>query len=327
MTTIRHTVSSILQRNEPKTMLCFALDGQFESMLAETPHNFFVMPVHQIQGAAFSKIRSGCKNLSWFSQELKDVPIDMHIDGVICNNRLSQYEVVNNISTNLCVPIIVVDHFGTYKCREEDITLIQQQHQMTTVSISESIANQWKVPSTVIPYGIDSSKYTCNKNDKCTILMIGHIPQGDYAVISDMLQGHQFYVIGNNPGMSSPAQSYEEMIQAIDSSSVFLNMTAFESCPIALLEAMAAKCVIISLKHPSITDILNEQNSILCNTVEEIKIELHKLKLASAENKLDQYQKLSNNAHQLIVEKFSMDTFITKWNDLLSKLPEKAYVR
>ena len=113
--------------------------------------------------------------------------------------------------------------------------------------------------------------------------------------------------------------NYDELIKSLQQSKYYLNLTTNIQIPLLMLLAMSAGCIPITLQNPFIDDILNDTNSKVVNTTEELVNVLSNKKL-----KDDIKPKLLN---KIIVESFPLDDFISSWNNIFDSYYTSFYIR
>ena len=121
-----------------------------------------------------------------------------------------------------------------------------------------------------------------------------------------------FMVLGDTPGLSVAAQSTEHLIQEYCSSRIFLNTSLISPVPTCLLEAMACGCAIVTTSTCMIPEIIkNGENGYISN--DPIKLREYVERLLSDEKLAT---KLGLAARETIINNFSLDNFVNKWNEV-----------
>lgn len=118
--------------------------------------------------------------------------------------------------------------------------------------------------------------------------------------------------------------SYEGIVagdakqKALAEADVFILPSYFEGLPISMLEAMAAKCVVVASNVGSIKKVIEDgENGFLVepHNVEQI---VQTLKLLLAED--EDFTDVKNNARQTIVEKFSIQDYVGKLEKIYEEI-------
>ena len=138
---------------------------------------------------------------------------------------------------------------------------------------------------------------------------------GGFSVWQNIIQGLPFHVVGDTPGLSEVAASTEDLVKTYQSSRIFLNTSTISPVPTALLEAMSCGCAGVTTATCMIPEIIeNGVNGFISNDETELKQYLVDLL-----NDEDLAKSLGKEARKTIVDKFSQEKFILKWDSLLHK--------
>jgi glycosyltransferase involved in cell wall biosynthesis len=125
-------------------------------------------------------------------------------------------------------------------------------------------------------------------------------------------QGLPIMPVGATPGLSEPAKSTEELVHFYNTSRIFLNTSIISPIPASLLEAMSTGCAVVSTDNCLITDVIqNGYNGFKSNNPAELR---HYLEVLMGDPELA--KRLGQNARKTILEKFSLDRFVSEWNKL-----------
>ncbi|KKL15380.1 hypothetical protein LCGC14_2506150, partial [marine sediment metagenome] len=146
------------------------------------------------------------------------------------------------------------------------------------------------------------------------ILIVGQFNKEDRKQIQYIIS-HSNYSIKVMDDISN----YDELIKSLQQSKYYLNLTTNIQIPLLMLLAMSAGCIPIRLQNTFIDDILNDTNSKVVNTTEELVNVLSNKKL-----KDDIKPKLLN---KIIVESFPLDDFISSWNNIFDSYYTSFYIR
>jgi glycosyltransferase involved in cell wall biosynthesis len=128
-------------------------------------------------------------------------------------------------------------------------------------------------------------------------------------------------VIGETEGLSVAAQSTQELVNEYNKCAIFFNSSTLSPIPTSLLEAMSCGCAVVSTATCMIPTIIkNDINGFISNDENELKNYLIMLL-----NNPEKRHQLGKAARQTIVELFSEEQFITKWNKLFDETYEVFY--
>jgi glycosyltransferase involved in cell wall biosynthesis len=133
-----------------------------------------------------------------------------------------------------------------------------------------------------------------------------------YQIWERTVKGLPCHVVGDTPGLSVPAESLEALRKDYSESQIFVNTSTHSPIPCSLLEAMACECAVVSTATCLIPEIIENGVNGFCTNDEDEMSEYMVLLL----NDSDLCRKLGQAARQTIKEKFSMNRFISEWNNV-----------
>ena len=176
--------------------------------------------------------------------------------------------------------------------------------------------------TTVITHGVDSSLFTVDESigrENQILSVVNDWINRDwccgFSIWQNIINGLPFQVVGDTPGLSEVAKSTEDLVKAYQSNRIFLNTSTISPVPTALLEAMACGCAVVTTATCMIPEIIeNGVNGFISNDETELKQYLVDLL-----NDEDLAKSLGKEARKTIVDKFSQEKFILKWDSLLHK--------
>jgi len=319
-----NTKRLIYLANRPKpekyNILTFPTHERYETQLCKTGHNFYSFSV---------------KDLKKWNREQIAVPSNYYIlpEGDICNyikydfilsqSKYWQYQAAYEINQILNVPVISLEHtLPTPQTLSK--TQIDQMKQMVghlNVFISEFSQKEWNINhnAMVIHHGIDTETFKPNNSieKKLQVLTVANdFVKRDYCLNyagwQRVTNGLSTRLVGDTEGLSKSASSTEELVNEYCSSAVYFNSTTLSPIPTSLLEAMSCGCAVVSTATCMIPEIIkNGVNGFISNNEDELRDYIQKLL-----NDVDLRAKMGESARQTILEKFSEDTFIKKWNEI-----------
>jgi glycosyltransferase involved in cell wall biosynthesis len=197
------------------------------------------------------------------------------------------------------------------------------------VFISEFSQSSWNigVDSHVIHHGIDTKTFNDNNQDRENhILSVANdFIKRDYCLNfygwQRVTKDLPTKVIGETEGLSVAAQSTQELVNEYNKCAIFFNSSTLSPIPTSLLEAMSCGCAVVSTATCMIPTIIkNDINGFISNDENELKNYLIMLL-----NNPEKRHQLGKAARQTIVELFSEEQFITKWNKLFDETYEVFY--
>lgn len=311
--------------NKKYNILTFPTHERYESQLSKTGHNFYSF-----------NIKSGKK---WNKDQIQP-PDNYHIlpEGRICEyinydfilvqSKFWQYQVAQQINKNLTLPVIVLEHTlpTPQTISEQNIQIMQNMVGNLNIFISEYSQKAWDINSIseVIHHGIDTN--TFNRIDieqeKHILTVANDFINRDYCLNYNgwkrVTSGLPIKLVGDTKGLSVSASCTQELVEEYNKCSVYFNSSTISPIPTSLLEAMSCGCAVVSTATCMIPEIIqNGINGFISNDEEELKKYIQIL----LEDE-DMRKKMGNEARNTILEKFSQETFLNKWNNVFDKIYE-----
>jgi hypothetical protein len=299
---VRNTIRNADSNNTIKNILIAPYDGIFEKLLQKyTPHHYY----HLTGTTYFNIIQPDFNPISINSQDWEPF---FDVDLVICNHMESQFNICQQLSQALHVPLIIIHHgLPSPVVKKQDMIILYHQSKCNTRISTYPIVNKsWYADFEIIPPGIESTPIV-NGNK---ISIIGKF---DNNIISFIQQIRQHYpkpieVYGENPGFSQPV-SYEQALKIIDESEIYINLYNNLDVSYLMLYALSkGKKVISSLSKISQEIIQNNVNGYLTNSLQDI---ITALQIPFSET-------MKNNAIDS-VKQYSIENFTQNWNHFLQQ--------
>lgn len=265
----------------------------------------------------------------------KQLPLEVDFDLVLSQNKFGQIQILSQIAHKLHLPIISLEHtlpMETWpKQRLEDCKNMKGD---LNVFISDFSREKWgwsKEDSSVrvIEHGVDTELFygwydSINRESQCLSVVNDWINRDwccGFNFWREGTKGLPVKVLGDTPGLSSPAKTTDELVYAYQNSQIFINTSLVSPIPTALLEAMSCCCACISTRTCMIPSVIeHERNGILVDTPEELnkwaKILLQNRRLCAS---------LGIEARKTILERFSMKRFVQDWTKLFEEASNLTY--
>ena len=183
---------------------------------------------------------------------------------------------------------------------------------------------QWepKNDTMVITHGVDS-KLFCTDNsiekENRILSVVNDWINRDwccgFGIWQRVSQGLPIHVVGDTPGLSEVAESTEDLVKEYQSSRIFLNTSTISPVPTALLEAMACGCAVVTTATCMIPEIVeNGVNGFISN--DEAELQQYLVDLLNDE---DLAKSMGEAARKTIVDNFSQENFVSKWDSLFHR--------
>tara|TARA_A100001201_G_scaffold131112_1_gene117163 strand:- start:2011 stop:3072 length:1062 start_codon:yes stop_codon:yes gene_type:complete len=328
------------ERGGKLNILTFPTHERYESNLCQTGHNFFSVAVPEYTKPGWDTDYAAIPENYTMLANINDIPLDMDFDLVLSQNKFGQFDIAAELSRRYNCPIVSLEHtcppnenltdeltqtVYSPEMREAMISQFYQKKAHVNVFISEWSRAEWgwkEDEGDVVHHGIDTSVFIpyapmeSRKNDCLSVV-------NDWAN-RDWCCGYTLWenivhrtstpttVVGKNPGLSEPAENVEELAGKYNDSRIFLNTSIASPIPTTVLEAMSCGCAVVSTATGMIPEIIEDgYNGLLSNDPDKICENINMLR-----NDLELAETLSNNAIKTIQEKFSLNSFIDRWNSL-----------
>lgn len=302
---------------EPLNILTFPTHERYETGLAKTGHNFYAYRGKGIKDwdETYAPLPA---NYTLLEPEIEP-PLELDFDLILSQNKFGQFPIAQFFSRIYNCPLINLEHtLPPTNWGEDTKAKFRNMKGDINVFISEYSIKDWGAnlfECAVIHHGVDTEMFTPGNSERKNHLL---------SVVNDWINrdwccGFKLWqevakelptaVFGKTPGLSE-ALSGQDLVNAYQQSSVFLNTSLVSPVPTALLEAMACGCAIVSTATCMIPEIIhNGVNGFISNNPAELrtlcKALLDNPKLA---------RRVGNAARETIEEKFSMPKFLKNWN-------------
>ena len=310
--------------DEPLNILCMPTHERYESLLSRTGHNFYAYHAEGIKtwNETYSPVPDNYHLLDGrlgFNQ----IPLNIDFDIILSQNKFGQFQTAYPIARSLQIPMISLEH--TLPMPEWTPDMMEDLRGMrgdVNVFISEYSTDAWKwgdlSNTMVVHHGVDSSKFSpddnVERNDEILSVVNDWINRDwccGFGIWRNVSQGLPVKVVGDTPGLSEPA-GLDELSEIYRSSKIFLNTSTISPVPTALLEAMSSGCAVVSTATCMIPEIIqNGINGFISNDEDELKQYLVDLL-----NDPNLCEKIGSEARKTIVERFSEESFLSKWDDI-----------
>jgi hypothetical protein len=313
-------------------ILTFPTHERYEEGLARTGHNFYAW---RGEGIKEWKDTYAPRPSNYFllDKNLGDrqIPLDLDLDFILCQNKFGQYPVADRLSRDLHLPLLCLEHTLPMADWQNRLHMFKTMRGDVNVFISEYSREQWEWKedeAIVIHHGIDTKVFCPNEEeskDTHVLSIVNDFANRDwccgFSLWNQVVQGLPYKILGDTPGLSKPASSIAELVKAYRSCTVFLNTSLISPVPTVLLEAMACGCAVVSTNTCMIPSIIKHG----CNGL-----------LGSDERELRQYTEelledkdlaltLGKAARETICSKFDMDSFISSWQNTFTLAANTVY--
>lgn len=300
---------------------------RYQTNLSKTGHNFWCWRGPQVKdwNRDFATIPH---NYSLLNSSLGEhqIPPHLDLDCVISGNKAGAFQILSQYAKKYSVPLISVEHTAPHpQWPKEQLRAIKELRGDYNIFISEWSRQAWgwnEDEAEVIHHGIETDlfKPIPEIEKKPYILTtVNEFSKRDWCVgynlCRQVTEGLPYLNVGNDPPHSKPASSVQELAKFHNECFVFLNTAEYSPFPMSLFEAMSCGSIVVSTASCMIPEVIQHgHNGILTNNPKEMRFYLEDI-LKNRQN----YETLGWNARQTILEKFSLDKFVQKWDNLLRK--------
>ncbi len=320
MNPLSNIIRSAVDADRKLNILVAPFNGYFEDSLRLTGHNIFVLP-------GLEKYRWDTNFIKPFQGfDLNAIPIDMDFDLIICNERLTQYQLCAQVSDNFHIPLLIVDHMNLEGMVSpidiDQIARTQRCDGSVNVanSIKTSVLNKY-FGGSYIPYCTPLYESKPKEN---AVLIVGNFEPTELQAIGPIIQHvDDFYVVNNNTQFGpNPCSNPQELDELYAKCNIYINLTMHNYISPHMIKAMANRCAIISNRNITSKDILTENNSIICDTLEDFHRAIIKV-----QGSKKVYDKLTDSAFEMVEKNHNVDDFKVEWNHVLHDVCSKTYIR
>ena len=341
MDNIRIVASKI---NRPKkkdkyNILTFATHEGYQTLLDKTGHNFYMLNLSNGKKweDSYRPVPPNHEIVDSIYDELSD------LDFILSHERFSQLQTAMEISQKCRIPIVHMEHVEPQDDRWDANTAQNLRTLMGDINvfITEHNKGSWNIAcdGIVVPHGIDtdvfSGEWNGYENDKKYVLYtVNLLKERDYfcghkvwekvkRIVQESMPEVEFKLIGNNPGVSSPVSDSNVLADFYRKCSCYINTSQLSPVPMTLMEAMSCGCPVVSSAKQEIPRIIeNEKNGFCSNNEKEMADQIIKI----IKDK-DYAISLGNAARKTIIDRFSCDSFIKNWNEVLDLAYDKCFGR
>ena len=313
-------------------ILTFPTHERYESNLCATGHDFYSVVVPGHTKAGWDLDYAQIPENYTFIQDINNIPLMLDIDMVLSQNKYGQFEISQEIANRYNCPIISLEHTCPPNVNlfpelsQNAASMIQSFYQKQgniNLFISEWSRKEWGWQDTeadVIHHGIDMNTFAplipMDDRNNDALSIVNGWEERDWCCGYNLWQsivqrgGFPTKVVGKNPGLSEPATDIYNLVEHYNNSRIFLNTSTASPIPTTVLEAMACGCAVVSTATCMIPEIIEHGKNGLISNDEEMLADY----VNTIRNDIDLAKSLGEEARKTVAERFSMDSFVNKWN-------------
>lgn len=323
------TITHRATNKGPLNILCMDTHERYQTNLAQTGHNFYSFYVEgqKVWNPVYGETPDNYHrilNPSGRNQLQNAVIFDL----ILSQNKFGQFQVLSEVAKQIGVPIINVEHTLPYKTWSQ--RKLEQAKSMKgdyNVYLSEFSRREWNGEGTIIHNAVDVDIFCPADVHKIphVLSIVNEWKTRDYFcgynLWCDVTHDIPTHVRGDNAGWTTPTDTLEELVNEYRQATVFLNTSLYSTCPTTVLEAAACGLPIVTTATTMLPDIIeNGYNGFITNKPEELNMYVKRLL-----NNPELAYELGQNARKTMIERFSMDSFVQKWNNLFESTRDFVY--
>lgn len=258
---------------------------------------------------------------------LEVIPPYVDIDVVFSQHKFGQWQGAAQLANYFGCGHVHNEHtMVTSQSLRDAVPELKNMSSDINVFISDFSRRDWgydETNSEVIKHGINTNIFrpTNTKKGEYVININNDIQNRSDILGWDIIQRVvinnkiPFKLIGDNKGFSNPAKNVYDLVNEINSASLFVNCSRTSPIPMIVLECLACGLPVVSTKNCMLPEVIEDGfNGYLTNNENEMKDHIVRLL-----NSPDECQKLGNNARQRILEQFPLDKFVLSWNNVFQR--------
>lgn len=311
--------------NRPLKILMVNHKEPYQSMLAKAGHDLYFMhyPKLHLWNNKTRPIPSNCHILTG-DDKSANFRYDVDFDLIICQDRLTQYQILLQMAKRLCCPMLNVEYSLTAPdANPYHIESLMYQPYNLTVFCSEFVANSWGADTEdedvkIIPHGIDTDFFTgWVGGDGKVLTIVNNYQQRNntmgFSLFTEIMQSFSMNPFGDTQGISKATKNINELLNIYQHASVFVNTSVWHSCPMVLLEAMSVGCPVVTTSSAMLTEIVEDGvNGFIADDIDGMKT-----KIQSILNDSEMAKEMGQKARQTIIDRFGSEQFIKNWREVL----------
>lgn len=289
-------------------LLMGASHERYETQLARTNHNFYMLGAQGLKrwDDRFAPVPPNYHELvghhDWFSPDL-----------ILCQSRFEQYKIAKPLSQYYGCPLVCINHvlplpkqFEALKDRVGHINVYVSEHNRSEWGDTEGV---------VVEHAIDEVfeyKDGYRRDEVLSVVNQWELRNKELGFDFWKTTTHDLYtsIVGDNPGLSEPAKSIDELVYYYQTHKIFLNTSRVSSIPTSLLEAMRCGCVVVSTKNPMIESVIEDGvTGYLISSPEQAN--------STIKGILANYNgEIGKRASEYVKQRFGLTKFINQYNEI-----------
>jgi hypothetical protein len=324
--------NSIRKDNDTYNILTFPTHERYQQGLTNTQAHYYLWhgPGIKTWNDNYGKLPQNHTLLNGNKQQNQLLDY-INYDIIWSHQKFSQFQVAAQLATQLKLPLLSLEHTCPMpNWSKQQLKQLKNMRGDINVFITAYSRDLWgwkENEAEIIEHGVNTDLFD-NQNlerQNYALIVCNDIINRSWCCGFDIFQQVTgfpqkqilpFKALGDTPGFSRPAQNIEELVLEYNTCGVFLNTATQSPIPSVMLEAMSCGATPVSMRNGMIdTVIINGINGFASNKPQELR-EYCQLLLKDKNLAI----KMGIEARKTILERFKLDKFVTKWNDVFQRL-------
>lgn len=323
------------QQRDKLNILCADTHERYQSTLALTGHNFFSIKSDNWKQwnkdyAPIPKNYYHIEESHFFQNFINQIDFDI----ILSQHKFGQYQTLEPIARQLHVPLLNLEH--TVPPTGASGSKVDKYEGMTAdvnVYIAEYSLKAWNTKhgiNKVIYHGFDLDFWKpfidIEKRKPQSLTVVNDFINRDRECGYKIWHGVTFEmprsVYGDTPGLSRSAYSTNDLLSIYNNHQIYINTSITSTIPMAMLEAAACGCAIVTTETCAIPEIFkHNENCLMSNDPMQLRSYIIYLM-----NEPDELKRLSQAARQTVIDRMNIKRFVKDWNDILKTTSNIPYV-
>jgi glycosyltransferase involved in cell wall biosynthesis len=317
---VTSNILNSVHKKKKLNVLTHVVHEGFDWNLCKTGHEFWAIPGEHVRSWDTRK-----RELPENYHVVNELPNYVDFDVIINGNPLAHYNNLKPISDALNIPIINIWHTMEVPGWNKDVWEQQPFKNDYNVFITPANHITWgpgqlgSENAEIIHHGVDLNRFKpLEKTTKCISIVNDfknrsreyNLPVWQY-IAKDL----PVTLVGDNPGLSQPAENFDDLLSKVGSAGIFLGTATISPFSMSYLEAMACGCAMVVAATCSVPDYLDENCALLFNPQRPEDGREYLISLLKDDSLRAKYGKAARKR----AEEFSLGNFAKNWNRLLEK--------
>lgn len=313
--------------DEPLTIVLVRGDAAYQLPVLTTHHRFLILPPVNAQKTGISETcPPNCHALR--------TPVvfqpDMRIDLIVSFGRMLDWQPLAELARRSNCPMVCLDREPPPpQVTERQLAALRAMGGDRNVFGSRAAARAWGFGGepddvSIIYAPVETDLFSGWEGGDGKVLTVvdgyTHRPEAGFDLWREVTRGLPVNPIGDTPGFSEAPTSTQQLAGAYQRASVFLNTEECTTTPVALMQAMAVGCPIVTRRSPIVEELI-EDGVNGCVTGEPAEMRSHLEALLADQARA---RSLGEAARRTAVQFFSEEAFVDNWLNVFMDAVDRA---